>query len=301
MKNAGKWMKLALFFFVVGAVFVCASFAGAGFSFENLGAVEMIETTLTLDGEFENISVLAQVSDVKFEISSDGKTSIVLKESEKYRHRAEISENTLYVDTVDAREWFDRFFWNFGKMSVTVRLPESAYQSVFIDITTGDVFIGDDFTLQNLRIECTTGDVLVEAGVQKILNIKTTTGDAKIEGVHAQDVSVEVTTGDAILSDIRAENIKVRTTTGKIRLTKALADDALDCECTTGGIRFDACDAGKIRMVATTGDIMGTFLTEKEFSAKATTGSVQTPFSKAGGGPCSLVTTTGSIDVAIGG
>ncbi|MBR3929439.1 MAG: DUF4097 family beta strand repeat protein [Clostridia bacterium] len=300
MTSRKKWARRAAFLFVIGLALALAAFAGAGFSFRNLSGQEMIETVFEPEGEFENISLIAHSSDVKFAPSEDGKTKIVCRTPEKTKYYAKISDNTLLIDSVDTREWFDKLRINWGDMMITVYLPQSAYQNLFVHVTTGNVVIPAGLAFENARIDAATSFVSLHAAVYEKASLKTTTGDIDVKGLNAKELSVRLTTGDANLSDVTAKDVYVKTTTGKIRLTNVKASDKLVGECTTGGIRLNACDAGEIDMKATTGDIIGTLLTEKTFEAKAATGTVRVPYSKQGG-LCSLETTTGDIDIAIEG
>lgn len=301
MKNRRKLAGFASVLFAFGMFLAVVGYAAAGFSFSDLAGQRMIETVLEPTGEYENISLVVQAADVKFALSEDERTKIVCREAEKIRHYAQISENTLRIDSVDTRQWFDRIGINFGDVKITVYLPKSAYQNLFVCVTTGDVYVPAAFSFENVRIEGTTSDISMNAEVHEKLNLETTTGDIDAKGVKAKDVSVRLTTGDVRLSDILAEEVYVKTTTGRIELSNVLSGKRLECECTTGGIRFDGLDAGELVLTATTGSIRGTVLSEKEFDAKATTGAVRVPYSRAGSSICRVRTTTGHIDISIGG
>lgn len=66
----------------------------------------------------------------------------------------------------------------------------------------------------------------------------------------------------------------------------------------TGDVALDACDAAEIDISVSTGDVHGTLLSPKIFSASADTGSVRVPQSGEGGS-CTIHTTTGDIHISI--
>lgn len=317
MKNRKKWAA-AILLFVLGLVLAFFGFAGAGFSFENLGAQKIIENTLMPEGEFEDISVVVIASDVLIAPSSDGATRIVCRETEKVKHYAHVSDNTLTIDAVDTREWFDRIGLNFNKTSVTVYLPENEYKNAFIKTTAGAITLSRNFSFANLRAQTTTGAVKAYSDASESLLLSVTTGSIDIKGVKtlkadvktttgsitAQDFAVSgdmtatVTTGKIALSDVSAGSLSAKSTTGKLHLTGVDVSGDLTLETTTGDIDFEKTDAENAYLKTTTGDIRGEFLTKKQFSAKTSTGSVRVPDTNSGG-VCRAQSATGDIEIGI--
>ena len=92
--------------------------------------------------------------------------------------------------------------------------------------------------------------------------------------------------------------LMVNVNTGSVTVSEGFVFESMHIELNTGSVRFEGCDAGTIFAETTTGDITGTLLTDKVFSADTTTGSIDVPKS-ATGGKCRLTTVTGDIRISI--
>ncbi len=66
----------------------------------------------------------------------------------------------------------------------------------------------------------------------------------------------------------------------------------------SGGMELEKCDAGNLKLEATSGNIEGTLLSEKTFLADATSGNVEVPRTTTGG-RCEVATSSGDIFMSI--
>ena len=81
-------------------------------------------------------------------------------------------------------------------------------------------------------------------------------------------------------------------------MQNVIAAETFSIERSTGNVTFDGCDAAEIWVETDTGDVTGTFLSEKCFLAKTDTGTVAVPKSTAGG-KCEVTTDTGDIKLNV--
>ena len=301
MKNTKKWAFSALILFMTGLVLTGIAFAWADFSLENLSGQKIIENTYEPEGEFDKIAISILNADVIFTRAEDHKTRVEIREIEKIHHYVQISDNSLQITSNDTRKWTDRLNFGMVQTSVTVYLPEDFYESAFVMTLTGDISVPDGFSFGNLDLCTSTGKLSVKGVDSESMNIDGTTGRIILTDIDIQgEFNAHMTTGDVSMKGVKAKNMTVSTTTGDVIMTDVAAEELMNVKVTTGDISFRRCDAGEAYLKATTGDIEGAFLTEKRFEAKATTGHVSVPNTQSGG-LCQATTTTGHIDISIGG
>ena len=301
MKNTKKWAFSALILFMTGLVLTGIAFAWADFSLENLSGQKIIENTYEPEGEFDKIAISILNADVIFTRAEDHKTRVEIREIEKIHHYVQISDNSLQITSNDTRKWTDRLNFGMVQTSVTVYLPEDFYESAFVMTLTGDISVPDGFSFGNLDLCTSTGKLSVKGVDSESMNIDGTTGRIILTDIDIQgEFNAHMTTGDVSMKGVKAKNMTISTTTGDVIMTDVAAEELMNVKVTTGDISFRRCDAGEAYLKATTGDIEGAFLTEKRFEAKATTGHVSVPNTQSGG-LCQATTTTGHIDISIGG
>ena len=112
------------------------------------------------------------------------------------------------------------------------------------------------------------------------------------------EVSVNVSTGKAYLTDFKCKSIISDGNTGDIYLDNVIAEEKLSIKRSTGDIRFNGSDAAEIFVETDTGNVTGTFLTDKVFIAQTDTGRVDVPKTTSGG-RCEIITDTGNIKISV--
>ncbi len=299
MKNTKKWALTALFLVLIGLVLVGSAFVKADFKLDNLSSQKIIESTYEPEGEFDEIVINILNADVIFDHAADGKTRIEIREVEKIPHFVQITDGTLQITARDTREWFDRIDFFSTKTSVTIYLPENFYDSAFVMTLTGDISVPDGFTFNDLDVYTSTGKLSVNGVTCENMNINGTTGRIILTDVDVlNELAANMTTGDISMRSVKAQKMTASTTTGDVMMNNVLVQDLMSVKATTGDITFRETDAGEVYMKCTTGDINGSFLTEKRFTATATTGHVSVPNTQTGG-LCTAKTTTGHIQITV--
>ena len=278
-KSSKGWLIAAAVLVVIGLIMFVAVMTANHWELSNLSTEENITTVCDVTDSFDSISLTADPADVFLTPSDDGKCRVIFFGREDMTHSAQVQNGTLVINAVDERAWNERIGFNFKSPSVTVYLPEAEYESVTAGTSTGEI-----------RIELISADSF---------DLCVTTGEITVTDVTCQgDVNANVTTGDVSMINVACRNLLSDGSTGDVSLKNVIAAERLSVERSTGGVIFDRSDAADIFVRTSTGDVTGTLLTEKVFTAESSTGSVNVPAATAGGG-CEITTSTGDIDIAI--
>lgn len=301
MKNAKKWALTAVILILTGLLLAGAAFVKADFRLENLSNQTIIENVYEFEDDYDEILISILNADVVFAHAEDNRTRVEIREIEKIPHSVQVSENALRITARDTRKWVDRLNFGISKTSVKVFLPESAYESAFILTLTGDISVPVGFSFGELDVCTSTGKLSVSDVNADNLKADGTTGRIVLSNVDIKnELAVHLTTGDISLGGVSAQKMTASATTGDVFMADVVISELMSVELTTGSISFSRTDAGEAFLKTTTGDIEGTFLTDKVFDAKATTGSVRVPDGTSGGS-CRARATTGHIEISIGG
>ena len=295
---------------VLGAAILTAGSAMFGLAiakgaFSNDSWSKEVTNTYTPEGSFNKIDVDIVTADLTFKPAEDNKTKVISVEKEKIHHTAEVSNNTLVIREKDERKFYEKWFGFVSRMKVTVYLPETTYEELKIEITTGDILSEDSFAFDKVNIDSTTGDVKLANISGSSADIKVTTGNLTINNyILTGALNADTTTGDYTLNNVTCSNTKLHTTSGNYKLEDVLVNgefDAnrpnLDISGTSSDISFKNCDARNIYMKTTTGDIRGNFLTEKHVTYETTTGHATVDSNSLAVDKCFAKTTTGDIDI----
>lgn len=317
MRKAVKiWLIVATALVALGGILFTGAMLANGWDFDKLSAATYTTNTYEVDGDFKNISIDVETTKIEFAPADNGRCKIVCFEDEKARHSASVQNDTLMIDAVNTRKWYEFIFLSLGQQKMTVYLPQNAYDSLFIETDTGDVAIPKDFSFDTLKIDGDTSDVDCFASALHGIEMKLTTGDIRLEDIATEQLKLTTDTGRIQLNtaDVGA-NIRIETDTGKVELTDTSCNDLFaesdtgsialknvigsgrfTIESDTGNITFDHCDAAEISVKTDTGNVTGTFLSDKVFLTETATGRISVPKTVTGG-KCELKTSTGDIRI----
>ena len=280
MKKTGNtWMKKGLLLAAAGCLIFLGCFAALGFDLSRLNGAQWESRSYTLTKHFDDIRIDSATADVTFVRSEDGACRVEVDEMENVPHTVAVENGVLTVQEQDLRKWYEHLIPAWGQPQITVYLPDSAYDSVTVDVTTGSVTAPSGFSFRTASIRTTTGSVAWQSAVSEKLDIRVTTGSIRAAGVSCRQ---------AAFSSV----------TGSVTLRNVIAADTLTASTTTGSIHLEGVDGAHLSFHVTTGSITGTVLTEKVFTAQSTTGSVSVPDTTSGG-DCTAVTTTGSVKIQL--
>ena len=306
-------LTIGIILLIAGGIMFGVSFSKAKINTTQLNRTENVEEA------FSNIDINTAITNIEFKVSEDSKVKVELQEVENLAHEVKVENNTLKVIQKDTREWYEKIFsFNLGFMKATVYLPARTYGDLNIDSSTGYVKLPKGFTFNSITLDLSTGDMYISSNVVNTLKINSSTGDANLSDMTAKNISLDASTGRAnftnvtveetikldlstgktIFENVTCKNYDHESSTGKVSLKNVIAEEEMMIETSTGDVIFEDCDAQRLTIKVTTGDVKGTLLTAKIFSVRTDTGKVNVPESTTGG-LCKIDTDTGNVSIKI--
>ncbi len=319
MSKATKiWLIVAAALVASGIIMFGLVMTMLNWDFLKLGTSKYETNRYEIDESFNDISIKTDTSDIAFLPSEDGKIKVVCYEQAKTKHSVSVENDTLIINLLDNRKWYDFIGITFWSTKMTVYLPEGEYGKLNVKVSTGEVEISENYKFESVDITATTGNVKSSASTSDFLKIKTGTGHITLGDISAKSMDLSVTTGDIDVSNLECEGeVKIKVTTGKTKLTNVQCKDLvssgstgditmtnmivsgkLDIERSTGDIKFESCDSGEIFIETDTGDVKGSLLSGKIFVVNTDTGKKDVPKTTSGG-VCEITTDTGDIIINI--
>ena len=298
-KNTKIWLIVAACLITTGLILFTATLMANNWDFTKLGTSKYETHTYTLDKAFSKIHIYTDEADIVIARSEGNTCKVVCHERNNTKHIVGVENDALYIRVGNDKKWYEYIGINFGTPKITVLLPQSQYDALFINSSTSDVSISEEFQFHVLDISVSTGDVTSFASATDSIKIATSTGDIRLENASAENLNLNVSTGDISLTDVECVSLNTKGSTGDIYLKNVIATQLFSIERSTGDVKFDSCDAPEIFVTTDTGDVTGTLLSEKVFVTKTSTGNIKVPQSTSGG-KCNITTSTGDIKIAIG-
>ena len=309
---------IAIALIVTGSIIASVVFAGIQFDFSKLNTMKFTENTYSIEEAFNNISIEGVACDLKFEVSEDNLCKVVCNESDSIYYNVDVNDNTLIIEKSDIRKWYEFIGIYWVQEEMTIYLPKTEYDTLYLLNYSGDAEISDTFSFTDVEINNTSGDVYFSAKVENYLSLKTVSGDIYISDVKAKNMAIQSTSGEIRLISISAEQeLELSTVSGNMEITaldcqslsaesvsgdisfeKSIASENIKIESVSGEVKLTDSDAQKIYIKTTSGDVRGTLLSGKLFITDTTSGDVDVPRS-ALGGECEIITTSGNIKFKI--
>lgn len=316
-KKTKIWLIMAASLVLVGGIIFTGVMTVFKWDFAKLSTSNYKTNSYEINQNFKNISVVSDTADILFVPTNDSKGSVVCYDRKNEKHSVTVKDETLVIEIVDTRKWYEHIGINFGAPKIIVYIPQGEYGALSVKSSTSNVEIPKSFKFESIDISTNTGEVKNCASAMEAIKIKTSTGGIRVENASAGsfdlsvstgrvsvkditcgDVKVKVSTGDAKLEDIDCKNIISNGDTGDISLKNVIAKETFYIERSTGEVELHACDAAEIFVKTDTGDVKGVLLSEKVFITQTDTGSVNVP-KTVNGGKCEITTDTGNIKIEI--
>lgn len=317
-KRTKKWLIAAACLVGIGLIVMGGVMTMLNWNFRKLSTVKYETNTHRIYNTFTDISLSTNTADITFAPSSDGSCKVVCHEETNLKHAVTAEDGALKIYMQDTRKWYSYIGIHFGSPKITVYLPAGEYGALTIQTGTSDTKIAKDFKFQSMDVSQSTGDVVNYASAGDSIKIKTTTGKITMQGVSAKsvylsastgkitasdigcegEINAEVSTGKIYLTNVNCKNLSSGGSTGDIDLEDVIAEEKITIKRSTGDVEFERCDAAEISVETDTGDVEGSFLSDKVFIVKTSTGDVDVP-STVTGGKCAITTSTGDIEISI--
>lgn len=299
-KSTRDWLIFATVLVLLGAAGFCAMMTRLHWDFTALGAAEYRTETAVIRDGFRSVNINGDVEDITLLPATDGQCRVEFCDLSSVKHKTEVgAEGVLFISREDERSGLGRLS-QFGSETprITVYLPEREYVTLTVRTDTGDVVIPGDFLFGQILIWAGTGDVSCAASSVTELRIETSTGDIRLEGVTAESVTLSVSTGDVSLKGLSCRSLVSEGSTGRLCMEDVIAAEAITVKRSTGDVEFTRCDALTLSITTGTGDVEGSLLSTKQFTASSSTGKVQLP-PGGGEGSCRISTNTGDIRITL--
>lgn len=310
------WLIIGSSLVLAGCIFFACVMSTLGWDFAKLSTTKYETNTYEIGKAFRDISITTNTANIIFVLSDDGKCKVECYEEENAKHSVTVENDALSVRINNQKSWYDYIGFHFGSPKITIYLPETEYNALSINESTGNVEIAKDYSFENAHISLSTGNVNFCASVSKLVKIKTSTGNICVENTSTgsldlsattgkvtvsgvtcrDDLTVGVSTGKVILTDISCKSVISSGTTGTISFSNVIAANKFSIERSTGNVKFSGCDAGEIYVKTKTGNVTGSFLSSKVYVTDTDIGSVDVP-KTATGGRCEINTNTGDIKI----
>ena len=259
-----------------------------------------------------------------------GPADFILLPSENNTCRVECAENetvhyvvttensVLHIRRADSRTVFSffKFYRALRSEPVRVYLPQGAYKSLEVKVTSGDIACcaecgalsaqaaSGDITLKDTS--CGTLALGTASGAVTLLNIKnesggsieTASGKAQITNYKGDALEIGTASGKVSLENAECAALHINTASGGVDLTHTVSADVMEIGTASGSIHFENCDAASLSLDSMSGSVVGTLNTGKAFRAQSRSGKVDVPFDT-GTGTCKVSTLSGSIRIKI--
>lgn len=274
-----RWFIAAGSFVLIGCILFAGAMSGLHWDFTQLSTVKYETNSYEITKAYQNISIQTDTADLVILPSKTDNTCVVCHEQETMKHSVTVKDNTLVVEMIDTRKWYEHISIHFGAPKITVYLPKGDYGT--------------------LAVKSSTGNIVAENISADMIDLSVSTGKITLNDTACQsDIRIQVSTGKSKLTNVTCKNLTSRGSTGDLVLNKVTATDMFSLERSTGDVTFDKCDAAEIVVKTDTGDVVGSLLTNKVFLAQTDTGKVDVP-KTINGGKCEITTDTGDIRLKI--
>ncbi len=278
-KGTKIWLIIAFSLVLLGCIIFGSVMTMFKWDFTKLSTVKYETNNYDINENYKDISIETNTADIVFMPTESLKTSVVCREQKNMKHSVAVKDDTLVIEVVDTRKWYEYIGINFGATKITVYIPQVEYGRLSVNGSTGDISI-ENISADALDLSVSTGRITVSDTTCK------------------SDVKINVSTGKTNLTDVKCKNLTSSGNTGDISLKNVIAAETFSIERSTGDIKLDGCDAAEIFIETDTGDINGTLLSEKVFITETDTGSIKVPNSVTGG-RCEITTDTGNIKIDV--
>lgn len=323
---------------LVAGIALCLLGMGVdGFQTEDFFTGKYTEKTMQIGEDFRHIQIDTDTTDITFSLSEDGSCHILCRETPQQFHTAEVKEGVLILEQQDERKWYHYIGFHLGTPSVEISLPKAEFETLTMNDNTGNVTIPKELSFADVKIVTSTGNVDMQAQVEKNLAIELSTGNILVSGINCEKLEAETSTGEIRILDVNCQNLTAKSSTGRQLLENVQATENIQLTCSTGNIHFTrgSCqtlntksttgrqtleyvmasgdvsmesgtgditlsdfDGETIAITTDTGDVTGTILSEKIFFTETDTGKVEIPHCLSGSS-CQITTDTGDIIIQI--
>lgn len=319
-KKTRFWLVTAVILIVIGVLVFITAIALNNWKFNNLFKNEYVTNTYDVEENFSKISIDVDTANINFFVSDDGKCKVICDETDKIKHTVNVENDTLSIKENDDRKWYNFIKIFYDSPEVTLYLPKTEFDTLTIKNSTGNINVPNTLSFNDIslkastgnikcycsvsntmKIDVSTGDILISDTSFINANLYSSTGDIKLENINASgNVMINTSTGKVVLINLNCNNLETTVTSGNVLLTNVIINEQLYVYCNAGNVKLNGCDASSLKIKTSTGDVKGTLLSDKIFIVDSSTGDINVPKTTTGG-ICEITTSTGDITIQIQG
>ncbi len=231
--------------------------------------------TISIEKDFENIDIDSVECDVKFIKSENDECKIESIDEKSIVTEAEVRDNTLYINRVDKRKWYEGIGVYFGYRTprITVFLPETEYEKLSILSASGDTSISSDFSFESANVRSSSGDIEFLADVLKNAEIKSTSGDISVN-TEAENLTVGSTSGNVGVEG-KANSVTVSSTSGDVLCYRVDSEGEFNAKTTSGDVMVRDSKVAGAYIQSTSGDVSIEKISADKLSFKTTSGDIE--------------------------
>ena len=296
-KGAIVWLIIGISLILTGCLIFGGAMSKIKWNFLDLSTNKFETKEYIISEKYSNITIFSGVADIVLEPTTETETKVICYQQTNLTYTVIVKDNTLLIESVDTRKWFDYIGFNFKQPKITVCIPQGQYDSLVVNGDTGYVNIPSEYEFNNIEITQSTGKITNHASAKNDIVLTTNTGGITVGNVSAQSISVTVSTGKVNLRDVNCATLISKGDTGDVTLKNTEATE-MNITRSTGDVNLENCDAENIFIQTDTGDIIGTLKSEKVFVTESNTGKIDVPNSL-NGGTCELKTSRGDIKIRV--
>ena len=232
------------------------------------------EKVYLIEETYNDIKIEGATFDINIYVSDENK--VVSTENKKVLVESKIVDNTLIINQVDNRSFYDKIF-SFGGFEVNLYLTQE--------------------TINSLNISNKTGDIEIKGLTFNFVTIENSIGDIEIENSSIGNANITSTTGDVELTKVTCNKLDITTSTGDSEFENVIVNEDFNLTGRTGDFEFEEFDAKNIYITLSTGSVKGTLLSSKIFNVNSKTGNVDVPETY-DGGICKIKVSTGNVKIS---
>ena len=217
-----KLFIISIIFILIGALIAFIALIGVGFKFSRFE--KMKSESFSLTEEINSIEIVTDNTDIDVIIKegAEDNASISAYYNEKYTLTHSVTDGKLTVAAVDNGNFLLNMidFGNDGTLTLT--LPKKTYESLTVNVSTGDVTVQGLTLSGDLSIDSSTADLKLASVKAASISLKASTGEIDVNRASSLGAfTVKISTGEVSLEGISASSLKIESSTADIDVERA--------------------------------------------------------------------------------
>lgn len=247
----------------------------------------------------ENIMLDFHSSNVIIKSTDEKKLKVVQKATGKINEKEKIiitkEGNNISIKKDQSKRVFFIFGFNLNE-KIEVYIPKNYSKNLEINLSSGNVKIESDLTLNNLKSTQSSGNFKGQYHIKaNEVILKTTSGNINVEKIDSKNYGFNASSGNISIDSLEGSG-NAHATSGNIKIRYKDISDYSNIESTSGNIKIEIPEKISFKFTGkcTSGDIHSDFHMDYESEKK------NEAYGKIGSAPYKKIntnTTSGNIDV----